>query len=196
MRKSGKILWLFLILVLGVASAHAEDKTMFRAREGASALLRGQYDKAITAYDEVLATPEIADFVKAAAYSDRGVAKWRLKRTAEAVEDFNLSIQISPENATVYNNRGNAVMDLGHPDEAARDFDRAIALSPNYGAAYNNRGNARTALGQYEQAFRFPQGHRVDADQRGAVQRPRQGSRRAQSLPCRDPRFHPRAQPQ
>lgn len=153
MRTSGKILWLSLILILGVGQAQAEDKTMLRAREGAAALLRGQYDKAIIAYDEVLATPEIADFVKAAAYSDRGVAKWRLKRTAEAVEDFNLSIQISPENATVYNNRGNAVMDLGHPDEAARDFDRAIALSPNYGAAYNNRGNARAALGQYEQAF-------------------------------------------
>jgi len=153
MRTSGKILWLSLTLILGVGPAHAEDKTMFRAREGAAALLRGQYDKAITAYDEVLATPEIADFVKAAAYSDRGVAKWRQKRTTEAVDDFNLSIQISPENSTVYNNRGNALMDLGHPDEAARDFDRAIALSPNYGAAYNNRGNARSALGQYEQAF-------------------------------------------
>jgi tetratricopeptide (TPR) repeat protein len=153
MRKSGKILWLCLILVLGASPAHAEDKTMFRAREGAAALLRGQYDKAITAYDEVLATPEIADFVKAAAYSDRGVAKWRLKRTTEAVDDFNLSIQISPENATVYNNRGNALMDLGHPEEAVRDFDRAIALSPNYGAAYNNRGNARTALSQFEPAF-------------------------------------------
>ena len=148
-----KILWLAVIGLLGVAAAHAEDKTMLRAREGAAALLRGQYDKAITAYDEVLATPEIADFVKAAAYSDRGVAKWRLKRTTEAVDDFNLSIQISPENATVYNNRGNAVMDLGHPDEAVRDFDRAIALSPNYGAAYNNRGNARAALAQYDQAF-------------------------------------------
>lgn len=153
MRTSGKILWLSLTLILGVGPAHAEDKTMFRAREGAAALLRGQYDKAITAYDEVLATPEIADFVKAAAYSDRGVAKWRMKQTKEAIDDFNKSIQLSPDNATVYNNRGNALMDLGHPDEAVKDFDRAIALSPNYGAAHNNRGNAHAALGQYEPAF-------------------------------------------
>jgi tetratricopeptide (TPR) repeat protein len=116
-------------------------------------LLRGQYEKAVASYDEALTNPEIADFVKASIYSDRGVAKWRLKQTKEAVDDFNQSIQISPENATVYNNRGNALMDLGHPEEAVKDFDRAIALSPNYGAAYNNRGNAHTALSQYEPAF-------------------------------------------
>jgi tetratricopeptide (TPR) repeat protein len=148
-----KICGLVLVLIAGVAQAHAEDKTLLRAREGAAALLRGQYDKAIATYDEVLNTPDIADFVKANVYSDRGVAKWRLKQTKEAVDDFNQSIQISPENATVYNNRGNALMDLGHPEEAVKDFDRAIALSPNYGAAYNNRGNAHAALTQYEPAF-------------------------------------------
>jgi tetratricopeptide (TPR) repeat protein len=148
---SGLILVL-IALASGGASAD-EDKTLLRAREGASALMRGQYDKAIAAYDEALAAPEIADFIEASIYSDRGVAKWRLKQTKEAIDDFNKSIQLSPENATVYNNRGNALMDLGHPDEAVKDFDRAIALSPNYGAAHNNRGNAHAALGQYEPAF-------------------------------------------
>src|SRR6478609_8472126 len=142
-----------LALLAGAPAAFAEDATLLRAREGAAALLRGQYDKALAAYDEALTNPEIADFVKASIYSDRGVAKWRLKQTKDAVDDFNESIQISPENATVYNNRGNALMDLGHPEEAVKDFDRAIALSPNYGAAYNNRGNAHTALSQYEPAF-------------------------------------------
>ncbi len=131
----------------------AEDVTLLRAREGAAALMRGQYDKAIASYDEALTAPEIADFIEASIYSDRGVARWRLNQTKEAIDDFNKSIQLSPENAAVYNNRGNALMDLGHPDEAVKDFDRAIALSPNYGAAYNNRGNARVGLGQYGLAF-------------------------------------------
>ena len=144
---------LALVLVVATGQSSAEDVTLLRAREGAAALLRGQYDKALAAYDEALSNPEIADFVKASIYSDRGVAKWRLKQTKEAVDDFNQSIQISPESASVYNNRGNALMDLGHPDEAVKDFDRAIALSPNYGAAHNNRGNAHAALGQYEPAF-------------------------------------------
>jgi len=133
--------------------AVAEDVILLRAREGAAALMRGQYDKAIASYDEALSTPEIADFIEASIYSDRGVAKWRLNQTKEAIDDFNKSIELSPENGTVYNNRGNALMDLGHPDEALKDFDRAVALSPNYGPAYNNRGNARVALGQYDLAF-------------------------------------------
>jgi tetratricopeptide (TPR) repeat protein len=150
-----RICWLFAaFLAAGAASqAMAEDTTLLRAREGAAALIRGQYDKAIAAYDEALEAPEIADFVEASIYSDRGIAKWRSGQTKEAIEDFNKSIQLSPENANVYNNRGNALMDLSHPDEAVKDFDRAIALSPNYGAAYNNRGNARVALGQYDAAF-------------------------------------------
>jgi tetratricopeptide (TPR) repeat protein len=151
LKLSGLILVL-VALASGGASAD-EDKTLLRAREGAAALMRGQYDKAIAAYDDALSAPDIADFIEASIYSDRGVAKWGLKQTKEAIEDFNKSIQLAPDNATVYNNRGNALMDLGHPDEAVKDFDRAIALSPNYGAAHNNRGNAHAALGQYEPAF-------------------------------------------
>jgi tetratricopeptide (TPR) repeat protein len=145
---------LILLLLAGTGEVRAaEDITLLRAREGAAALLRGQYDKAIASYNEALQTPEIADFIKASIYSDRGVAKWRQKQLKDAIEDFNLSIKLSPENATVYNNRGNVLMDLGHPEEAVKDFDRAIALSSNYGAAYNNRGNAHAALAQYEPAF-------------------------------------------
>jgi tetratricopeptide (TPR) repeat protein len=156
MTRSRLRLYLLLCgLLAGAApiAAMAQDAILLRAREGAAALMRGQYDKAIAAYDEALAAPEIADFIKASIYSDRGVAKWRMNNTKEAIEDFNMSIQLSPENAAVYNNRGNALMDLGHADEAVKDFDRAIALSPNYGAAYNNRGNARVALGQQNLAF-------------------------------------------
>ncbi len=141
-------------LVLGAAApAHAEDQILLRAREGAAAMIRGQFDRAVTLYDEALATPDVSTFVQASIYSDRGVAKWRMKQTREAIDDFNASIQLSPESATVYNNRGNALMDLGHPEEAVKDFDRAIQLQPAYGAAYNNRGNAYAALGQYEEAF-------------------------------------------
>jgi tetratricopeptide (TPR) repeat protein len=144
---------LIALAASGGGRAMAEDKTLLKAREGAAALLRGQYEKALAAYDEALTSPEIADFIKASIYSDRGIAKWRMKQTGEAVEDFNLSIKLAPDNASVYNNRGNALLDLGHAEEAVKDFDRAISLSPNYGAAYNNRGNARTLLAQYQPAF-------------------------------------------
>ena len=178
-------------------AAQAQDTILLRAREGAAALMRGQYDKAIATYDEALAAPEIADFIRASLYADRGVAKWRATNTKEAIDDFNKSIQLSPDNAAVYNNRGNALMDLGHADEAVKDFDRAIALSPNYGAAYNNRGNARVSLGQHNLAFQ---------DFRKAVELMPQsavpfnglghGPRRVEALPRRGARLEPRHRPQ
>lgn len=147
-------------IVLGVAlatavigTAHAADQILLRAREGAAAMLRGQYDRAVALYDEALGTPDVSKFVQASIYSDRGVAKWRMKKTREAIDDFNESIQLAPDNAIVYNNRGNALMDLGHPAEAIKDFDRAIALEPAYGAAFNNRGNAYASLQNYDAAF-------------------------------------------
>lgn len=142
-----------LLLTLSGEASAKEDVTLLRAREGAAAILRGQYDKAIASLDAALEQAEISDFVKASIYSDRGIAKWRLGDTKAAIEDFNQSIALSPENATVYNNRGNALLQLGHPEEAVKDFDRAIALSPNYGVAFNNRGNAHVALNEYDAAF-------------------------------------------
>jgi tetratricopeptide (TPR) repeat protein len=133
--------------------ARGEDQVLLRAREGAAAMIRGQFDKAVTLYDEALATPDVSKFVQASIYSDRGIAKWRMQQVKDAIDDFNQSIELSPENPTVYNNRGNALMDLGHPEEALKDFDRAIALRSTYGPAYNNRGNAYAALHQYDQAL-------------------------------------------
>lgn len=141
------------LAVLAAWPAHGEDQVLLRAREGAAAMIRGQYDRAIALYNEALATPDVSKFVQAGIYSDRGIAKWRKQETKAAIDDFNQSIELSPENPTVYNNRGNALMDLGHPDEALKDFDRAIALRSTYGAAYNNRGNAYAALQQYNDAF-------------------------------------------
>lgn len=139
--------------IAGMSVAHAEDQVLLRAREGAAAMIRGQFERAVSLYDEALATPDVSKFVQASIYSDRGVAKWRMKQTKDAIEDFNQSIQLSPESPSVYNNRGNALMDLGHPEEAIKDFDRALALQPAYGAAYNNLGNAYAALHQYDAAF-------------------------------------------
>lgn len=148
-------LLLALALATGVSAgvlAATPDDTDLRSREGVAALLRGQYEKAITAYDAALESPDLPDARRANILNDRGVAKWRLKDIRGAIADFNEAVALFPDYAIIYNNRGNALMDLGRPDEAVADFTRAIELSPAYGAAYSNRGNARLALGQREGA--------------------------------------------
>lgn len=146
-----------LVLGLGMFSAARAqapaDKALLHASEGAAALLRGQYEKAILAYDEALKSPKLTDARKSNIYNDRGVALWRLKRYTEAIADFNKAIELFSDFAMVFNNRGNVLMELGRPEEALADFNRAVTLAPGYGAGYNNRGNAHMALKKYEEAF-------------------------------------------
>ncbi|RMF07364.1 MAG: tetratricopeptide repeat protein, partial [Alphaproteobacteria bacterium] len=144
--------WAMAIALMPEAARAANG--LLQAREGVSALLRGDYEKAVAAYSRALEDRTLSDPRRANIYNDRGVAKWRLKDARGAVEDFNKAIELFPDYAVVYNNRGNALLELKQPEEAIKDFDRAIALAPAYGAAYNNRGNANHMLGHYEAAAR------------------------------------------
>lgn len=144
---------LSLIAVLPGAALAAADKALLHAREGVAALLRGQYEKAIVAYNEALKSENLSDSRRANILNDRGVAQWRMKFPKRAIADFNKAIELFPDYAVVYNNRGNALLDLSRPDEAIKDFERAIALAPAYGAAHNNRGNALLGMERYDEAI-------------------------------------------
>ncbi len=148
------VLCVLSALRAGVTATSAKPKALLQAREGAAALLRGDYGRAIAAHTEALKSEELSDPLRSNILNDRGLAKWQLKRPKRAIADFNAAIEFSPDYAIVYNNRGNALMDIGRPDEAQIDFDRAIELAPSYGAAYNNLGNALLALEEHEAALK------------------------------------------
>lgn len=152
----GKLLGLvcLALIALPIAAHAARQSGLLQARQGVSALLRGKYEKAIDAYTKALEDKNLSDPRRANIYNDRGVAKWRLKDTQAAVDDFNKAIKLFPDYSVVYNNRGNALMDLGRSEEAIADFDRAITLAAAYGVAFNNRGNAYFALRDYAAAAR------------------------------------------
>ncbi len=150
-----RIFLLTLLMLPAAQIAGASTETAFlRIQEGTAALLRGQFEQAIAALDRALAEGDLSKTRTANIYSDRGVAKWRLQRYEEALEDFTKSIELDGASAATFNNRANVHIDLGRYEEAIRDLDRAIALAPGYGAAYNNRGNAYFQLGSYQQALK------------------------------------------
>ena len=132
---------LAVVLLIGHASLAiaASEDAVLRAREGAANLLRGKYLDAIASFDKALEDKALADVRRANVLNDRGVAKWRLKMTKEAIADFNTSVELFPDYTIVYNNRGNALLDLGEYEQAVLDFTRAIELAPGYGVAFNNR---------------------------------------------------------
>lgn len=81
--------------------------------------------------------------IKAKEYYEQGVEKSRNQDAAAALQAFNKSIQLNPNNADSFYLRGNANYDLKKYQEAIADYSQAIALNPKYFKAYFNRGLAR-----------------------------------------------------
>jgi tetratricopeptide (TPR) repeat protein len=144
----------FLTAGTGAALAleGAADKAIVKSQEGGSALLRGRYDLAVAAYDDALKDSSLLPARQAALYTDRGVAKWRLKQMDGAIADFTKAVSLNPDYASAYNNRGNVYLDMNRAEDASKDFDRAIALAPDFGAAYSNRANVNQKLKRIEAA--------------------------------------------
>ncbi len=68
----------------------------------------------------------------------RAFAKHRSGKLAEAIEDYNLYIQLNSKDEEAYYFRAVAkyhVMD----SSALEDYNKVISLNPQYGEAYNNR---------------------------------------------------------
>jgi tetratricopeptide (TPR) repeat protein len=147
-------------LVIGCAPAAAQAPPTpvapSKAVEAASALQRGDLDLAVLAYNAALEDTSISNDRRAILLTERGVASMKRRNFKAALEDFNKSATLYPENAAIYVNRGSLLLMLGRTPEtireAIRDFDRAIVLSPSLAAAYGNRGAAHLKLNAYDLA--------------------------------------------
>jgi len=82
----------------------------------------------------------------AAAYNNRGLAYYGLKKYKEAIADYTQAIKLDQAYAAAYNNRGNSYYELHEYQMALRDFNQSIKLVPNYSKAYSNRALAHYQL--------------------------------------------------
>jgi tetratricopeptide (TPR) repeat protein len=57
----------------------------------------------------------------------------------EAIECYDKSLKLNPDNAIDWNNKGAAFDELGKYDEAIECYDKALAIDPNYTKALNNK---------------------------------------------------------
>ncbi len=146
--------WALFVMSLCAAlpAQAAPDKSIIKSQEGSSALLRGRFDLAVSAYDDALKDSGLPAARQATLYSDRGVAKWRLKQMDEAIADFTKAVSLNPDYAPAYNNRGNVYLDMNKTEDAFKDFDRAVSISPDFGPAYSNRANANQKLKKLDAA--------------------------------------------
>ena len=70
-----------------------------------------------------------------------------------AIEAYDKSLAIKPNNADAYGNMGVTLQKQGKLEEAIEAYKRAIAINPSYANVYNNMGNALKEQGKPEEAI-------------------------------------------
>ncbi|GAB4523617.1 MAG: tetratricopeptide repeat protein [Pleurocapsa sp.] len=95
-----------------------------------------------------------------AVWSNRGNVRIGQYKLAEAIADFDKSIELAPEYPDAYLNRGIAYEAQKKWQAAINDYDKVLSMDAQDPLPYNNRGNAkagqgqwRDALADYQQAF-------------------------------------------
>ena len=84
---------------------------------------------------------------------DKGNELFDLGKYEEAIQCYDIAIEINPDFEEAYYNKGTALSDLGNKEEAIKCYDKAIELNPDLEKAYNNKGVALSDLGKNEEAI-------------------------------------------
>ena len=105
-------------------------------REGKIKLAHGDYDAAVSSYNEALKiAPYLGD-----AYLQRGCAYEAKGDCQAALLDYDQALRNDPQLAGAYLHRGRVRIVLGDLDAAEDDFNRFMTMRPNDVVGYLNRG--------------------------------------------------------
>jgi tetratricopeptide (TPR) repeat protein len=153
--------WLahLLVLLLAMPQARAEGGALC---DRAAA----DPDAAIPSCTQLIEHPPEGTNV-AAAYNNRGVAKFGKGYLDDAIADFTSALNRNPKFVDVFKNRGLAYKMQGTSDKAIDDFNQAIRLNGNSPELYNLRGAAlldkqefNRAIADFEKAISLNQKYR------------------------------------
>jgi len=103
------------------------------------------------------------------ALNNLGVVLFNRGKVNEAMEEFQKSLEVEPENAEVLNNLGNALATKGSDEAAITQYEKALEIQPAYADAHydlgkvlRKEGRLDEAVAQYRKALEIAPEH-VDA---------------------------------
>jgi tetratricopeptide (TPR) repeat protein len=79
-----------------------------------------------------------------------GISKYDIENYEGAIEDYNKSIELNPNNARTYLEIGNAKLKLNDYKGAVLDYSKSIEIDSNNADAYHNRSIAKSKLADYQ----------------------------------------------
>ncbi|NEO25487.1 MAG: tetratricopeptide repeat protein [Kamptonema sp. SIO4C4] len=115
-----------------------------------SALSR--YEEALTACDKAIQAGNWGLESPALAWLNRGRVLVNLAQFNEALDSYNQSLAIDPENAVAWSEQGDLLGLFGRNTESLNSQEWALKLRPNYALALAHQCAALNRLGQYEDA--------------------------------------------
>lgn len=108
------------------------------------------------AYDQVIDNAEniLDNFPEAAdVWNVLGISAVRMRRLDEAIEAFNKTIELKPNDSTGYINLGNIHAELNNFDSALDSFLQALSMKPDDSMIHFNKGRVLRHLGKFQQAL-------------------------------------------
>ena len=87
-------------------------------------------------------------------YFMRGNAYYEAGAYPQALEAYNRSLELKPDNLDALNNRGMTLDELKRYEEALKDYSRALELRPDFPEVLNNRGIILRKLERYDDALK------------------------------------------
>lgn len=126
------------------------------------------YDKAIELYDrKIEANPKDTNalYYKGLALTGRALTmkageklnissdkEDRVRYFEEAIDAYDMAIEVDPKYVTAWKNKGNVLYSLGRYNESLEALNKAIEIVPEYGLAWYSKGLTLYELGRYEEA--------------------------------------------
>ena len=106
-----------------------------------------KYDKALETLDTALSFGPSAEI-----YNAKGNLLTLMERYEEAIENYNIALELETKNEEIWNNKGYAFFMIGLYDEAIACYDRSIEINPGYKPAWYNKGYTLHSIGRLEDA--------------------------------------------
>ncbi len=117
--------------------------------EGNELLDAGEYEQAISAFDQALTNRN--NFAQA--WTNKGFAQGKLDNHLEKFSSCVQATEVAPDFAEAWNCRGLARFDLQQYERALEEYNQAIAVDPEFYRGWFNKGQVLLKLGRPREAI-------------------------------------------
>ena len=101
----------------------------------------------------IIDDPVTDPFTRSDAYGQRGMAYSMLKRSTDALADYDKALEINPASAFTLNNRAWELFRWKGSTEGLPDVEQSLQIEPKASATWDTRAHLRQLLGNHEGAL-------------------------------------------